>query len=120
CFARDISSNEYRYRTPQPVSELEELAKEKTILTTPTQKFQLSEAFLMQCPQQVRHSAMEVKRILEAVKEQILDWVIELEQKGITGSDMSFDSEEKQKAQSQTFNIQHFTGVLGDVKGSQI
>src|SRR5437588_640962 len=60
CFAGDISSNEYRYRTPQPVSELEELAKEKTILTTPTQKFQLSEAFLMQCPQQVRHSAMEV------------------------------------------------------------
>ncbi len=33
---------------------------------------------------------------------------------------MSFDKEEKQKAQSQHFNIQHFSGVLGDVKNSTV
>src|SRR5439155_3697083 len=79
-FAGDISPHEYRYRTNQAVSELEELAKAKFISSTPTQKFQLTEPFLMQCPQQVRHTATDVKRILEAIKEQMLNWPIELEQ----------------------------------------
>src|SRR5437868_3753271 len=33
---------------------------------------------------------------------------------------MSFDSKEKQNAQNQTFNIQHFTGVFGDVTNSNV
>lgn len=33
---------------------------------------------------------------------------------------MSFDTEEKRKAQNQTFNIQHFTGVLGNVTNSAV
>ena len=120
CFAGDISPREYRYRTPQPVSELEELAKAKFIVSNPIEKFQLSEPFLMQCPQQVRHPSTDIKRILEAIREQILNWAIELEQKGITGDDMSFDADEKRKAQNKTFNIQHFTGVLGNVTNSTV
>jgi AbiTii-like protein len=120
CFAGPVPSNEYRYRTPQPVSELEELAKGETVVTTPPGKFQLSEPFLMQCPQQVRNSTTEIKRILEAIREEILNWAIELEQKGITGDGMSFDTEEKRKAQNQTFNIQHFAGVLGNVTNSTV
>jgi hypothetical protein len=119
-FAGDLSRRDLTYRTPQPVSELEELAKAEFISTTCAKKFRLTDAFMMQFPQQVRHSPMEIKRILEAIKEQILNWAIELEQKGISGEDMSFDKEEKQKAQNQTFNIQHFTGVLGDVKNSSV
>jgi hypothetical protein len=120
CFAGNLSEHDLRYRTSQPVAELEELAKAEFIATTCAKKFQLSEPFMMQCPQQVRNSPMEIKRILEAIKEQIFNWAIELEQRGITGTDMSFDTGEKRKAQNQTFNIQHFTGVLGDVKNSSV
>jgi hypothetical protein len=43
-----------------------------------------------------------------------------LGKRGITGEDMSFDEGEKQAAQSQTFNIQNFTGVLGNVTHSNV
>jgi len=33
---------------------------------------------------------------------------------------MSFDDREKEAARSQTFNIQHFTGVLGNVTHSNV
>ncbi len=39
-FAGNLSAHEYRYRTPQPVSDMEELAKAKFIVTTPPGKFQ--------------------------------------------------------------------------------
>jgi hypothetical protein len=119
-FAGNLSERDLRYRSAQAVSELEELAKAPFVSTTCAQKFELTDGFMMQFPQQVRHSPMEIKRILEAIKDQILNWAIELEQRGITGENMSFDKEEKQRAQKQTFNIQHFTGVLGDVKNSNV
>jgi hypothetical protein len=119
-FAGDVPDHEFTIRNSQPVSDLEVLANAPFITSTPPQKFQLSEGFAMQLPQRVVHQAMEVKRILEAIKEQIFNWAIELEQRGIVGEDMSFDTEEKKKAQHQIFNIQHFTGVLGDVKDSNV
>ena len=33
---------------------------------------------------------------------------------------MSFDAKEKQSAKNQTFHIQSFTGVFGDVTGSTV
>jgi hypothetical protein len=36
------------------------------------------------------------------------------------GENMSVAKEKKRMAQQQTFNIQHFTGVLGDVKISSV
>lgn len=60
------------------------------------------------------------KRVLEAVKEKVLDWTIELEGQGILGENMTFGLKEKESAKTMTFNIQNFTGVLGDVSGSQV
>jgi hypothetical protein len=110
----------------QPIAELEELAKGKAICIPVHNKFELSslggvgDDLVQQFQQRIVHSPVRLKGILEAVREQILNWAIELEQKGITGEDMTFDKEEKQKAQSQTFNIQHFTGVFGDVTNSSV
>ena len=110
----------------QPITELEDLAKGKAIVFPVHHKFPVSsldgvaDGMVQQFEQRIIHSPTKIKRILEAVKEQVLNWAIELEQKGITGEGMSFDNEEKQKAQSQTFNIQHFTGVLGDVNHSAV
>lgn len=119
-FAGHLSSKETSFRTHQPVSELEALVKAPYISIPTSHKFPLSEPFMMQFPQEVRHSTMGMKRILEAIKEQLFNWAIELEQRGIVGEGMSFDAGEKKKAQHQTFNIQHFTGVLGDVSDSSV
>ncbi len=60
----------------------------------------------------------ELTRILDRVRTLILDWALNLEKAGIMGSEHSFDSSEKQKAQaaSTTINIGtigSFTGNLG-------
>jgi hypothetical protein len=114
----------WRSRTSQPVPELEELASGETIIITPDKPFPLMSIDGMggdhNFPQRLVFSPVQIKRILEAIKDKILDWTIELEQRGILGDDMSFDKEEKQKAHQQIFNIQNFTGVLGDVKDSSV
>ena len=56
----------------------------------------------------------------EAVRDRLLDWSIEMEKRGITGKDMSFDAQEKSIAQSHTFNIQNFSGIIGDVTDSTV
>lgn len=60
----------------------------------------------------------------EAVKNQLLQWTIELEKRGIKGEDMDFNEKEKQLATNHVLNIQNnienFTGVLGDVQNSQV
>jgi hypothetical protein len=124
--AGQLGPNDLKFRSIQPVSEIEDLAKAEFVTTTPPKKFPLRtmgggpDGLSMQFHQRIVHSPMEMRGILEAIKEQVLNWAIELEQRGILGEDMSFDNEEKQKAHNQTFNIQHFTGVLGDVKNSSV
>ena len=110
----------------QPVSELEELAKGKQICITPPRHIPvhsmdgIGDDLVSQFQQRIVNSPVKVKRILEAIKERILDWSIELEQRGILGENMSFDAEEKQSAKSQTFHIQNATGVFGNVSHSQV
>jgi hypothetical protein len=58
--------------------------------------------------------------MVEAVRDRLLDWSLELEKRGITGENMSFDEREKEAARSQIFNIQNFTGVFGNVSHSNV
>lgn len=63
----------------------------------------------------------QVDGILQAVRNTILNWALDLESRGILGDDMSFTSEEKQAAQEmQTINIGQFQGVLGNVQQSTV
>ena len=73
-----------------------------------------------QFPQSVGFSGSQLKKILEAIKDEILKWTLELEKRGIIGQDMTFNEKEKQSAVNQTFHIQQFTGVIGDVKNSSV
>lgn len=73
-----------------------------------------------QFAQRVIVSGSQFAAIIEAVKNKVLEWTIELEHRGILGQNMSFDSREKQSAQSQTFHIQNATGVFGNVTNSQV
>ena len=56
--------------------------------------------------------------ILESVRNEILNWSLELERRGILGDGMTFSQEDIRKAGSITFNISNFSGVLGDVTSS--
>jgi len=57
--------------------------------------------------------------ILDAVRNEILNWSLELESQGILGDGMSFSTEELKKAKS-IINIKTFTGILGDVSSSNV
>jgi hypothetical protein len=60
------------------------------------------------------------KRLLDAVREEVLNWTIELEKRGIMGEDMTFDENEQNSAVSQTFHIEKVIGVAGNVSRSKV
>lgn len=109
----------------QPVSELEALANSKSIVISLThdQHFPLRGDLgldISDWQQQIQISTVQLKGMLSAVRDKLLDWSLELEQRGIMGKDMSFNENERNSAQGQTFHIQNFTGVLGDVSHSHV
>lgn len=55
--------------------------------------------------------------ILNAVRNNILNWSLELEQKGILGEGMSFSNEEKKLAHQISYNI---TNNIGSMQNSQL
>ena len=62
-------------------------------------------------------STSELERILDRVRTLVLDWALNLEKAGIMGSQDSFDSAEKVKAQaaSTTINIGHIGSLVGNL-----
>ncbi len=70
--------------------------------------------------QQIKFSPVRLKGILSVVRDRLLDWSGELEKRGILGENMSFADEERKSAHSQIFNIEHVTGVVGNVTDSNV
>lgn len=108
----------------QPIAEIEHLSKGE-MLTLALEKNlpvrdQLGTGMGSDWPQRVTIDAGQYKHIMEAITNELLQWTIELEKRGIKGEDMDFNENEKQSATHQVFNIQKFTGVLGDVTNSQV
>jgi hypothetical protein len=66
-------------------------------------------------------SRSSVISIIDRVRTLILDWAIDLERSGISGSAVSFSIEEKEKATSLNINIGHVHGTFnaGDVTGGR-
>ena len=59
--------------------------------------------------------------ILDAVRNMVLNWALELEQTGILGEGLTFSAAEKEKAASApSIHITNFQGVLGDVQAEQL
>lgn len=67
----------------------------------------------LEVPLPVRHniSIQQIVRITESVKNKILDWTLELEEKGIKGENMSFNEKEKEKVKEMGDTI---TNVYGN------
>src|SRR5215831_266436 len=101
------------------ISQIEEFSKQERMDFSPQTDIPLS-GLASSLVQRVVFSGIVFKGMIEAVRERLLDWSLELEKGRITGENMSFDEQEKQAAQSQIFNIQHFTGVLGNVSHANV
>lgn len=58
--------------------------------------------------------------VMDGVRNLVLDWSLKLEKAGITGENMTFSPEEKKKAHESgsVYNIQNFTGNIGNVEGN--
>jgi hypothetical protein len=108
----------------QPIAEIENLSKGEMLTITPPKQVPVRDSLGgtmgSNWPQRVVVAGSEFKNILEAVRNELLQWSVELEKRGIKGEDMEFDENEKQSASHQVFNIQKFTGVLGNVQNSQV
>lgn len=61
-----------------------------------------------------------LKDITEQVKNKILDWVLILDDKGITGNEVSFSDAEKTKARNDPQIINYTTNIYGNVEDTQI
>lgn len=102
------------------LAQIEEFAAGESISFQPKEKIILTDSLANQFPQRFVVGGVVFKGVVEAVRDRLLDWSVELEKRGITGENMSFEEQEKKAAHKQTFNIQNFSGVLGDITQSQV
>jgi hypothetical protein len=112
----------------QPISSLESLCHEKDqkgVLEVPLphdwlmKLFSETEEFRLGMVPTLIVDRSQLVGILDAVRNEILDWSLELEKQGILGDEMSFSTEEVSKAKS-VINISSFKGILGDVSSSNV
>jgi AbiTii len=113
------------YSLAFPISEIESLSKGQQCHFPPPSHIPVQglgggNYMVNQWSQRIVISSNQLTRILEAVKNEILNWTVELEKRGILGEDMGFDEQEMKAATSQTFHIQKFTGIIGNVSHSNV
>lgn len=105
----------------QPIGELEALnLNASSTLTIPYPeniKNQLMAGMDVALPPILHVSSTSVVGILDAVRNNILEWALQLEQQGISGQGMSFSKQEQQAASQINYNI---TNNIGSMQNSQI
>lgn len=93
----------------QPIAELEALAEGGTVTFAPERNFPITDQFGESSgsdwPQRLTVTPPQLKGVLEAVRNKLLEWSLELEKMGIKGEDLSFDEKEKASARTMIFNL---------------
>jgi len=100
----------------QPIGQIEHELKsaEKTgsdgfyVSYSPSVEKKLMDAIDFRLQPFLNISASEFRKILDSVRKIVLEWTLRLEADGIIGEGMSFSKEEKEKAQSITYNIKNY------------
>lgn len=113
--------------TNQPISELEYLVENKKDdglicmpFSTENETFIMRNSELDSRPY-LFCSPAAIPKIIDIVKNTILEWSLKLEEEGITGDGVSFSEEEKKKAaDNHTIHIENFQGILGNVADSTV
>ncbi|GAM08633.1 hypothetical protein OR1_00905 [Geobacter sp. OR-1] len=112
----------------QAISELEHLIKDKNDgnLQVPLphnilmEVFGNSESFQLGMVPTLLVGRNQVAGIVQAVRNKVLEWSLELEQNGILGEGMTFSADEVKLASGTVYNIGTFSGVIGDVTSSNL
>lgn len=58
--------------------------------------------------------------LLDAVRNNILDWALRIEGEGVLGEGMTFTRKEKLMARNITYNIRNLQGVAGEISGGKL
>lgn len=112
----------------QAISELEHLLKEKGdgALQVPLphdilmKVFGNSESFHLGMVPTLLVGRNQLAGTVQAVRNKVLEWSLDLEQKGILGEGMTFSADEVKRASGAVYNIGTFSGVIGDVTSSTL
>ncbi len=104
----------------QPISALEELAVPGNVvryLFSPDQTMMIMREMRLEMVPEVSLGANQVRGLIEAVRDKVLIWALDLAEVGIQGEGMSFTPQEQQQAQRPATTHIHITG---DITNSQI
>lgn len=113
----------------EPISTLEDLLKSKktgSLIALPIPPEIMNIAFdrhylNMGLIPKVIINPSDVVRIIDVVKNTILEWTLKLEQDGILGKNMTFTPQEQEKATSNpNIRIDNFQGILGNINDSTV
>lgn len=110
------------HKNGQPIGELESLVKTDKvgflqIDFPPHIENQLLRGMDIPLQPSIHVPQNQVVGILDAVRNTILEWALELEKQGVIGEGMTFSKEEKQAASNVTYQITH---NIGSMQHSQI
>jgi hypothetical protein len=113
------------FAVSQPISDVDALTNAPSVVIAlhDDQKYSMHGNLgtdITHWPQQIVFDSLAMKAVVNAVRNRLLDWALDLEKRGITGDGMSFNAKEKQLAQNQTFHIENFTGFIGGANNSNI
>ena len=119
----EIADALLRRKVNSTVGEMEDLLKSRdssgplAMLYPPKQAAILRKSIGWDFPVHLEFSYSEIARILDVIRNRVLDWALQLEKSGVLGEGMTFTAEEKETA--HVVNIEHVqnlsTGVIGNV-----
>jgi AbiTii len=113
-----------KMKARQPIADIEHLSNGGTLTLAITRNLPVDDgigsSIASDWPQRALIAGASFRHIVDAVTNALLQWTTELDKRGIKGDDMDFSDKEKQSASNQVFNIQKFTGIVGNVTNSEV
>jgi AbiTii-like protein len=121
-FEERISTQKSR----QPISEIEEMTGPGDGDLTFTLSSALSRGTLRYASDpRIFVSRSQIVRIVDAVRNRILDWALALEKRGVLGDGLTFSPDEKARAATVSYNVTqtiygHHVAAAGNITGGKI
>ncbi|TFH89294.1 AbiTii domain-containing protein [Vibrio ouci] len=109
-------------KIPHSIAELESTIKSngtgKLIMNYPPEiRDRLMEVMDLPMEPFLEVSTSQIVAVIDSLRNEVLNWALELEQKGVKGEGMTFSHTEKQAAESVTYKI---TNNIGSMQNSQL
>lgn len=110
----------------QPIGEVEDWLKEESSVVTLSFPSEQEDILKRQLPDHMKpvrcYTLSVVRGVVDAVRNKVLVWALDLEANGVLGEGMSFTPQEQQQAQQQELQLAPVTHIHieGGVHGSQV